>query len=78
MFCQPVPHVFPKFEFRMKVRRSVLVFVVLLSGCSVFEVPRSAPTQQLTPWAAQTVRDANKADRERFDKTVKQGADQRD
>ena len=62
----------------MKVPRPVFAAVLILSGCSTFEVPRSKPTEQLTPWAGQAVRDANKADREQFEKTVKKGADKRD
>ena len=57
----------------MKTFRPLILLIPLLSGCSLFDTPRSKPSHQPFSWASQTVRDANNAERDRMKAAVERG-----
>ena len=50
-----------------------LVAIVLMSGCKVFEVPRTDPDLQNEPWAADAVRKAKASDAEAIESDLRRG-----
>ena len=55
----------------MKTRLCLLAVALSLSGCSLFRVPRTRPSEQQEAWAADMVRQQNKADRQQIDAAVR-------